>query len=128
FFSVSDAAKPHLVEEAKALLTMGYKLYGTQGTCEFLQKYSIEITLLHKLKDKQSPNPLDGIRESKIQVVINIPHSKQTRDDAFLIRQEAIRHHILCITTPEGTKAFVNGLQKMKDMSFSVHSLQEIHA
>lgn len=128
FFSVSDDAKPHLIEEARALSAMGYKIYGTQGTHDFLRKYNIEISPLHKLRDKQSPNPLDGIKESKIQVIINIPDSRQTRDDAFLIRQEAIRHHILCITTPEGAKAFVNGLQKMKDMSFSVHSLQEIHA
>ncbi len=128
FFSVSDAAKPHMVEEAKTLLAMGYKLYGTAGTHEYLRERGIAIEALYKLRDGKSPNPLDEIKNGNIHLIINIPHSQQTRDDAFLIRQEAIRNRILCITTLEGSQAFVNGLKKMQDRKFSVHSLQEIHS
>lgn len=128
FFSVSDPAKPHMVDGARILLEMGYKLYGTSGTHDYLCQHGITIKSLYKLKDGKSPNPLDEIKNGNIRLIINIPHSRQTRDDAFLIRQEAIRNRILCITTLEGSQAFVNGLKKMKDMSFSVHSLQEIHS
>ena len=127
FFSVSDIAKPHMVEEAKTLQEMGYKLYGTAGTHDYLRGHGVAIEPLFKLKDSQSPNPLDEMKKGNIKLIINIPHSRQTRDDAFLIRQEAIKSHILCITTPEGSAAFVNGLKKMNEMSFSVHSMQEIH-
>jgi hypothetical protein len=65
---------------------------------------------------------------NNIRIVINIPHSGNTRDDAFLIRQESIRRKILCVTTVPGTKALVNGLIRMRDNAFGIHSLQEIHA
>ncbi|MCE9598169.1 MAG: carbamoyl-phosphate synthase large subunit [Spirochaetia bacterium] len=127
FISVNSIAKQRLATEVKILRDMGYKLFATEGTADFLIKKGIEVTVLHKLRDGQHPNPLDEIATGKLGIIINIPYSKSTRDDAFLIRQEAIRNGILCITTVPGVRAFVRGLKQMRNQKFSVKSLQEIH-
>ena len=79
------------------------------------------------MRDNLHPNPLDEIQNGTLKLIINIPHSKSTRDDAFLIRQEAIRKGILCITTVPGVRAFVRGLKQVRDKPFSIKALQEIH-
>jgi carbamoyl-phosphate synthase large subunit len=128
FISVSDEAKPYLIDEFKILYELGYKLYATEGTKKAIEKYNIPVELLYKLKEKKHPTALDLIEENKIKLIINIPYSRQTRDDSFEIRRKAIRYKILCITTLNGSKAFINGLKNLNKMEFSVHSLQEMHS
>lgn len=128
FFSVNDDAKPELVEQAAALQRLGYKLYATEGTRDYMSGYNVEMELLHKMRDNLSPNPLERVRDGGISLIINIPQANATRDDAFIIRQDAIRNRVLCITTVAGTTALVNGLEQMRNHSFSVRSIQEIHA
>lgn len=127
FVSVNNIAKQHLVTEARILNELGYKIYATEGTADFLRSKGLEIIQLHKMRDDEHPNPLDEIINGNLKLIINIPHSKSTRDDAFLIRQEAIRKGILCITTVPGVRAFVRGLKQVRNKPFSIRSLQEIH-
>lgn len=128
FISISDEAKPYLIEEIKILHELGYKLYATEGTKKMIEQYNIPVIMLYKVKDKKTPTALDLIEENKIKLIINIPNSRQTRDDSFEIRRKAIRSKILCITTLNGSKAFINGLKNLNKMEFAVHSLQEIHS
>ena len=128
FISISDEAKPYLLEEIKILHELGYKLYATEGTKKMIEQYNIPVTMLYKVKDKKTPTALDLIEDNKIKLIINIPNSQQTRDDSFEIRRKAIRSKILCITTLNGSKAFINGLKNLNKMEFAVHSLQEIHS
>ena len=128
FFSISDEVKEALSKEARTLTELGFTLYSTQGTADFLKKKGIAVELVHKMRDRSSPNPLELLREKKIQALINIPHSRNTRDDALMIRQEAVRHKILCITTSAGTKAFVCGLKEMQSQPLELAPLQKIHS
>lgn len=127
FVSVNNIAKQHLVTEARILNELGYKIFATEGTADFLRSKGLEVIQLHKMRDNEHPNPLDEIINGNLKLIINIPHSKSTRDDAFLIRQEAIRKGILCITTVPGVRAFVRGLKQVRNKPFSIRSLQEIH-
>jgi carbamoyl-phosphate synthase large subunit len=127
FVSVNNIAKQHLVTEARILNELGYTIHATEGTADFLRSKGLEVTQLHKMRDNLHPNPLDEILSGTLKLIINIPHSKSTRDDAFLIRQEAIRKGILCITTVPGVRAFVRGLKQVRNKPFSIKALQEIH-
>ena len=128
FLSVADVAKPELVTQAGDLQRMGYHLFGTEGTCAFMRGYGIEMEALHKLRDGESPNALEGIKDGSIAIIINIPDARQPRDDAFMIRQEAIRNKVLCVTTVAGTTALVNGLKQTRNSTFSIRPIQEMHA
>jgi len=128
FFSVNDQAKPLLLEEARSLSQMGYSLYATSGTADLLRRAGLTVNVLCKMREKKHPNPLDEMTGGTIKMIINIPSSNATRDDAFVIRQEAIKQKILCITTVAGTAALVRGLRELKRESLSVQSLQEMHS
>ncbi len=128
FISISDETKPLLIEEIKILYSLGFKLYATEGTKSFIEKFHIPVEFLYKVRDKKSPTAIDLIEQNKIKLIINIPNSRQTKDDSFEIRRKAIRSKILCITTLNGSKAFIHGLKKFQEMQFDVYSLQEIHA
>ncbi|MBX7057327.1 MAG: carbamoyl-phosphate synthase large subunit [Leptospirales bacterium] len=128
FFSVSDRVKAQLVEEAIQLQKLGYQLYGTRGTADFLRGHGVEMTALHKMRENLSPNALDLIKRGEIQLIINIPDSRRTRDDAFAIRQQAIRRRLLCITTTAAVRALVHGLRSTRGIEMEVNSLQSIHA
>ncbi|MBE7438422.1 MAG: carbamoyl-phosphate synthase large subunit [Spirochaetales bacterium] len=127
FFSVNDQAKQLLLEEARSLSQMGYSLYATSGTADLLLSAGLTVNVLSKMRERTHPNPLDEMKNGTIKMIINIPSSNATRDDAFVIRQEAIKQKILCITTVAGTAALVRGLRELKNQAVSVLSLQEMH-
>ncbi len=149
FFSVHDAAKEILLEDVRELIALGYKLYSTSGTATFLEKNQIEVKKLEKLSTQLSPNPLELIQSGEINFIINIPtfsntHEKKKRetslgidsntspstssiDDAILIRQEATRRRILCVTTIAGIKALILGLKELSQGRLDILSLQELH-
>ncbi len=133
FFSVTDDAKTQLSEQAATLADMGYTLYCTSGTADFLEKHGVNgIVRVPKLSetkdDSETPNAVKRIRDGEIQIVVNIPDSRRTRDDAFQIRQEATRHQVMVVTTTAGAVALTNGLRTMRDNKFSVNALQKVHA
>ena len=128
FFSICDDAKELLSTQAAILVELGFVLYSTRGTANFLEQKGIPVQFLYKMREQRSPNPLELLQDSKIQAVINIPNSRNTRDDALIIRQEAARRRILCVTTSAGTQALVCGLQEIQTQPLEIRSLQNIHS
>lgn len=126
FFSVTNEAKTDLLDGAKKLASLGFTIYATRGTSRFLQENGINATALNKMRDRESPNALDKINSGDIQMIINIPSSERTRDDAFIIRQQAIRNKILYVTTVAGTIAVIDGIDRMNKSTLEVNSLQSI--
>lgn len=127
FFSINQNVKRDLLDEARLLAQMGYIIYATHGTADYLRQNGVDVINLHKMREKRSPNPIEEIQNGNLQLIINIPDSQNTRDDAFAIRQEAIRRRVFCVTTVAGAKSLVQGLKEMHDQNFSVRSLQAIH-
>jgi carbamoyl-phosphate synthase large subunit len=56
------------------------------------------------------PNVVDRIKDQDIDLVINTPLGKMTRDDAYSIRQTAIRYKVPTVTTLSAAKAAIEGL------------------
>jgi carbamoyl-phosphate synthase large subunit len=79
-------------------------------------------------KDIRAKVDLSEIREKKIHLIINTPLSRVTRENAFTIRQAAIKYKVPCLTTSQAAKALIEGLAEMRDRGFEVDSLQEIHS
>lgn len=128
FISVNNASKESISHEAKILKQSGYEIYATRGTAKYLIKQGLEVIQLYKLKDKKQPNAVDEIRSGNINIIINIPDNRKTRDDSFAIRQEAIKRRVLCVTTAAASKSLIQGLGEMHNRTFSVESLQSMHS
>lgn len=128
FVTINDKTKKELLESVRSLSNLGYNIIATEGTHKFLSDNGILSSKINKIYDGYFPNVIDYIKEKKIHLIINTPLSRVTRENAFTIRQAAIKYKVPCLTTAQAAKALIHGLAEMKDKGFSVNSLQEIHA
>jgi carbamoyl-phosphate synthase large subunit len=127
FISVKNQDKRNLVFVAKKLADLGFKLTATSGTAEALMKNGIEVEVLPKL-DEGRPNIIDYIKNGKVDLIINTPAGKATKEDETKIRTNAILYSVPLITTVAGAQASVNGIESLiKLPELQVKSLQQYH-
>jgi len=127
FMSINDKSKGILLEEVKRLRENGFEIIATKGTARFYNDNGIECEMVHKVNEGR-PNVVDRIKDGDICFVINIPIGKVTRDDAYSIRQAAVRYHVPAVTTISAAKAAINGLLHVKETGeLSVKPLQEYY-
>jgi len=127
FVTINDKTKPDLLESIRKLSDLGFILIATEGTHKFLSEHGILSSKINKIYDGYFPNVIDYIKEKKIHLIINTPLSRVTRENAFTIRQAAIKYKVPVLTTAQAAKALIDGLFEMRDRGFEVESLQEIH-
>ncbi|MDR2577346.1 MAG: carbamoyl-phosphate synthase large subunit [Chitinispirillales bacterium] len=107
---------------------LGFGIFATEGTHEFLKENGVESKQVYKLHEKSHPNILDLIANKEIQLIINTPVGKKSQHDDSYIRKAAIRDRLPYITTHAAAAAAVNGIADKKTKTGVTHSLQEYHA
>ena len=127
FISLSERDKESGWRIARDLNQLGFKIYSTAGTNLFLAEKGISTELVRKNSDPQSAqlSANDLITKGLVQLVINTPLGRGSRQDGFLIRTAAVSRSVPCITTIPGFKAAVAGIAALKRDSFEIRSLQE---
>ncbi|HBT91440.1 MAG TPA: carbamoyl-phosphate synthase large subunit, partial [Ruminococcaceae bacterium] len=70
--TVKDSDKPEVLPIAQGLYDLGWTVYATAGTSEFLNANGIPTIRLHKIGEAK-PDILDRILSGKIHLVINTP-------------------------------------------------------
>lgn len=105
--------KAGFLPSARRLIDMGYELFATEGTSEFLKEHGIPNTMLHKIRSGKNPNLLSAITEKKIDLVVNIPktYARDEITDGYLIRRKAIDYNIPLITNLQVAEVIVSALQ-----------------
>ena len=127
FLSLSERDKEGSIEPARALVELGFNLYTTTGTHAFLLAAGVPSTLVRKNSDLGSPgkSAVDIITDGTVQLVINTPLGRGTRQDGWLIRTASVQRSIPIITTIAGFKAAVAGISEIARHPFSIKSVQE---
>jgi carbamoyl-phosphate synthase large subunit len=128
FLSVKPADKRAIIFPAKRLHDMGFELYATPGTSRMLSRVGIPVQTVYRLGDPRGANAIDLIRDYRIQLIINTPTGTGPQEDQVVIRQEAVRYAVPCITTIAGATAAVMGIEALRRAELSVRPLQEYHA
>jgi carbamoyl-phosphate synthase large subunit len=127
FFSINDRSKGELLNEVRKLHAAGFKILATKGTAKFYNEHGIPSEMVYKVNEGR-PNVVDRIKDMDVQLVVNTPIGKMTRDDAYYIRQAAVRYHVPAVTTISAAKAAINGLLYVKEMGeLSVRPIQEYY-
>ncbi|MFG0330461.1 MAG: carbamoyl-phosphate synthase large subunit [Phycisphaerales bacterium] len=126
FLSLRDADKPHAVGFARALLDLGFGVYTSGGTYEFLQQHGIETTPLPKIREGVRPNIIDLISDGKIQLIINTPTRKGAKTDEGKIRASAVRNGVVMITTWPYAASSLRAMRALADgEQWDVFALQD---
>jgi carbamoyl-phosphate synthase large subunit len=129
FISLADKDKASGIEPARALAAMGFGLIATAGTAKALDEHGIKTATVRK--NSEGPGlfgertAVDLITSGSIDLVINTPVGRGTRQDGWLIRTAAVQRSIPCITTTAGFNAAVSGIESLQKGEFSVRPLQD---
>ena len=125
FLSLSQRDKDASVQPARELVDLGFNLFTTIGTHELLARNGVPSTTVRKNSEAGSElSALDIINSGEVDLVINTPLGRGTRQDGWLIRTAAVQRGIPIITTIAGFKAAVAGITESSSCEPSVRSLQ----
>jgi carbamoyl-phosphate synthase large subunit len=127
FISLSHRDKESGWRAARELHELGFKIYSTAGTNAFLSEKSVPSELVRKNSDPTSSklSANDVITKGLVQLVINTPLGRGSRQDGFLIRTAAVSRSVPCITTIPGFRAAVAGITALQEGDFNIKSLQQ---
>src|SRR4029077_19902057 len=113
FVSVAPPAKEHMVNLARRLTAMGYRLMATEGTARRLEEAGIQVQHVNKLQEGH-PNLLDYLVDGGVQLIMNTPSGKGARTDERRIRSAAVAHGVPCITTIQAADAAVRAMEAQR--------------
>jgi carbamoyl-phosphate synthase large subunit len=116
-----------VVQIAREFIKLGFKVLATDGTRNFLSKSGIETELIQKVHQGR-PNIADAIANKQINLIVNTPIGKLSKEDDSYIRKAAIKHKIPYMTTLPAALASAKGIAASQKNRKGVKSLQEYHA
>ena len=122
--SVMKRDRKYLLPIVKTFAELGFELYATEGTGEFLAENNIAHKTVCKL-DEGRPDVSDLIRNREIALIINTPMGKLSKIDDSYIRMLAIQYKIPYMTTIAAAHATVEGIRDAKQGLSPLRSLQE---
>ena len=128
FISLADKDKPQGIQAAHDLSRIGFRILATGGTADALNARSIECTRVRKHSEGTGPlgekTIVELINSGEIDLIINTPVGRGTRQDGWLIRTAAVQRSVPCITTTAGFKAAVEGIKSLQREELSIRSIQ----
>jgi carbamoyl-phosphate synthase large subunit len=129
FISLADKDKESGLAPAKSLAGLGFRLFATSGTADFLASHDVMTARVRKASEGSGPYGEKTIVEllngGEIDLVINTPVGRGTRADGWAIRTAAIQRSIPCITTTAGFSAAVEGIKVLQTGDLDVRPIQD---
>ncbi|MFW6128626.1 MAG: carbamoyl-phosphate synthase (glutamine-hydrolyzing) large subunit [Candidatus Aminicenantaceae bacterium] len=117
-------SKALFLPEAKRLKDLGFKLYATRGTADFLRYNGIDSEILYWPLQKKEPNILSFIEQKKLDLIINIPKSIEEEElsNDYIVRRKAVDFNIPLITNFQFAERFIDAISKIKLYDLMVKS------
>ncbi len=115
-----EASRHRFLDAARTLSELGYEIFATEHTSEFLSSRGIDSTMLYKVHENRKPNVTDYIAGKKIDLVICIPNTdrKNGLDKEYMLRRMAVDFSIPLFTNLQISELFVQSIRnkKMSDL------------
>jgi carbamoyl-phosphate synthase large subunit len=127
FISVNNHDKPAVVQIARDLRDLGFRLVATRGTANYLRAHGLSAEIVFKVNEGR-PHVGDEILNDRIQMVINTPLGRESFFDDRTVRRIAMMHGVPSITTLTGAAATVQAIKALRAEGLTVRALQEYHA
>ena len=123
FISVREPDKNHkLVELGKFLINQNFEIIATTGTAGYLTANNINCKKINKVREG-SPHIVELIKTKEVELIINTTEGKQSIEESFSIRAEAVISGITYYTSLEAAHATMSSFNFLGDIS--VNRLQD---
>ena len=128
YISVADEDKRSVVDLAKRLSSIGFRIYATRGTADALRSKGIEPTVVFRISEHGSPDALSLMRQGDVQLIINTPtEASGARRDGYMMRRLAVELEIPIFTTIQGARAAVMAMEHAIKKDMTVNDLAFFH-
>jgi carbamoyl-phosphate synthase large subunit len=124
FLSVRNNEHPDVVQIARHLNDLGFKMYATKGTAASIQAAGLPVTRVNKVAEGR-PHIVDMIKNQEIQFIVNVVEDKRAVKDSASIRTAALAQNVAYYTTLAGAEAACLGMKDRGDIT--VYDLQSLH-
>ena len=122
--SVNDYDKSAALKFARDLHRLGFKLYATPGTADFIRRVGLPVSYINKMADG-SPHTVNLIRNGEVELILNTPFGPNAHFDGAEIRAAATLMDVPLLTTLSAAAAAVSAIQAMNKNELRYRSLQE---
>jgi carbamoyl-phosphate synthase large subunit len=124
FISVRDDDKSRILETARLLNGLGFKVVATGGTQRYLVAQGLSAEKINKVLEGR-PHIVDAIKNGDIQLVLNTTEGAKALEDSRSLRREALLHKVPYYTTLSGAVAAVLGIKAYVAGDLEVRALQD---
>ena len=123
FISVREPDKnDKLIELGQFLTNEQFEIIATTGTAKYLNDNNINCLQINKVREG-SPHIVELIKSKEIELIINTTEGKQSIEESFSIRAEAVISGITYYTSLEAAHATMSSFDFLGDIS--VNRLQD---
>ncbi|KAF4126847.1 carbamoyl-phosphate synthase / aspartate carbamoyltransferase, partial [Geosmithia morbida] len=129
--------KKEMLPSVQKLQKIGYKLFATAGTADFLQEHGIPVQFLEVLgsdEDRNSEFSLtQHLAKNTIDLYINLPSSNKYRRPAnymskgYQTRRMAVDYQIPLVTNVKNAKILVEAIARQFELDVSKRDYQTSH-
>ncbi|QPC42438.1 carbamoyl-phosphate synthase large subunit [Kaustia mangrovi] len=124
FVSVRESDKPRILDAARTLVGLGFRIIATGGTQRYLSEHGIECTKVNKVLEGR-PHIVDAMKNGEVQLVFNTTEGAKALEDSKSIRRTALIHKIPYYTTLSGALAATRAIAAYKAGTLEVTPLQD---
>ncbi len=114
--TIADRDKAEAAACIKGFADLGYRIYATRGTSDYLRAHGIENTLAKKIREGE-PNMLDLIRERKVNFLVNTlsKHRPAEEREGARIRRASVENNLPCLTSLDTARALLQALSAREE-------------
>jgi carbamoyl-phosphate synthase large subunit len=124
FLSVKDSDKTEaLAAAARDLITLGFTIVATSGTCAWLDGHGVPAERVNKVYEGR-PNIVDRLKDGEIALVMNTTEGAQALSDSRDIRSVTLGAKIPYFTTAAASVAAVAAMRARLEGELEVRTLQ----
>lgn len=129
--------KKEMLPSVRKLQKIGYKLFATAGTADFLQEHDVPVQYLEVLGSEEDRNSefslTQHLAKNTIDLYINLPSNNKYRRPAnfmskgYQTRRMAVDYQIPLVTNVKNAKILVEAIARRYDLSVSKRDYQTSH-
>jgi carbamoyl-phosphate synthase large subunit len=123
FVSVKDADKDEILDAARRIHGLGFRIIATEGTQKFLQQNGVPAERVNKVFEGR-PHIVDLMKNGEIALVFNTTEGAQSVKDSYGIRAAALSMKTPYYTTASGAVAAAMAIENRRDGEIEVAPLQ----
>ncbi len=119
--------KAAFLASTRRMAEAGVELFGTHGTAAFMAEAGIAVHEVFWPLENRSPNALELVRESRVDLVINIPKdaSPDELTNDYTIRRAAVDHGVPLVTNLQVAQRLARALSRKTLDELEIRSWRE---